>query len=430
MQLTQSLPWNEPLDIAASLMASGDDTHWTLLYSGIKTSYSGRFSYLAYKLKNKIQGSDFSVFKENGDNQERLDNAWFGYFGYGLKNGLEDLNTDTPNWLTLPNLCLMQFSIILIFDHEERSISVWSDHPNPEIPPATSSSLIYPIGVKHLTSNMTRSEYLDKVADITQRIHAGDLYQANLTRKFMGEFVEIPDTFRLFRVLCAASPAPYSAFLRLDNTYVLSSSPELFLHMDANGHIRTRPIKGTSARFADPALDLASRESLAKSVKDRAENLMIADLMRNDLSRSCLPGSIKTPALFEVTTHANVHHMSSTVTGQKRPDCSALDVIKHCFPPGSMTGAPKITAMNLCSQLERVERGIYSGALGWLGGDGSCELSVIIRTLIVREQKFEFQVGGGIVADSIPDKELKETIDKSIGILKSLGLSAADIESL
>ena len=216
------------------------------------------------------------------------------------------------------------------------------------------------------------------------------------------------------------SPASYSAFMRLDDTYILSSSPELFLHADAAGHIHTRPIKGSAPRFQDEGQDRQSRDALTASAKDQAENLMIVDLMRNDLSRSCLPGSVRAEKLFEVTSHATIHHMSSMVTGIKRPECSTLDAVKACFPPGSMTGAPKIKAMDLCSRMEEIERGIYSGALGWFGGDGSCELSVVIRTLIMNGKNFEFQAGGGIVADSTPQGELDELIEKSRGIFTAL----------
>ena len=154
---------------------------------------------------------------------------------------------------------------------------------------------------------------------------------------------------------------------------------------------------------------------------------MIVDLMRNDLARSCIPGSVITEKLFEITSHANVHHMSSTITGKIDAKCSAIDAIMRCFPPGSMTGAPKIRAMNICSKYERIERGIYSGAIGWLGGDGSCELSVVIRTLIIKGNTFEFQVGGAITADSDPEQEWMETIDKAKGILLALGLSTQDL---
>ena len=157
---------------------------------------------------------------------------------------------------------------------------------------------------------------------------------------------------------------------------------------------------------------------------------MIVDLMRNDLSRGSIPGSVKADALFEVTTHATIHHMSSTVSAQRRPDCSTLDVITHCFPPGSMTGAPKIRAMNICSELERQARGIYSGAIGWLAGDGACELSVVIRTLVLHGDRFEFQVGGGIVADSTPQRELDELNEKARGILAALNLPAGALADL
>ena len=430
MQFLQSLPWVDPLSLAAGL-AEGGDRYWVFLYSGAKTSYSGRFSFLAYDMEEKITGDDFSALMGRvSGNQSRFENMWLGYLGYGLKNSLEKLAADSPNWLDLPHLCMMKFGTIIEFDHEKHTVTMHSCHSNPRIPQVRKAATIYPIGVKSIVSNMSKDDYLAKVSAITQRIHNGDLYQANLTRKFMGEFMEPPAAFEIFRKLCEASPAPYSAFLRLDDRHILSSSPELFLKIDENGHIRARPIKGTSPRFADPAQDKKSRDSLATSAKDKAENLMIVDLMRNDLSRSCVPGSVATSELFTITSHSNVHHMSSTITGQIKPGSDTLDAIMRCFPPGSMTGAPKIIAMNVCSEMEELERGIYSGAIGWLGGDGAAELSVVIRTLIMEGRRFEFQVGGGIVADSTPEAEFKETIDKSRGILAAIGLLPSDIENL
>ena len=430
MRFLQSLPWSDPLDLASDLMQRGD-SHWVLLYSGVQASYSGRFSILAYDHARTLQGEDFCVLADKlTQNRERFDNAWFGYLGYGLKDGLEILAHDQPNWLHLPNLYMMQFHTILLFDHVECSVAVWSDRDDPSLPTPVSPAALRTNRVQNLSSNMTKEQYLDHAVTIIDRIRAGDLYQANLTRKFTGNFETKPAPFELFRRLCSVSPSPYSAFIRMGDTYALSSSPELFLHIDANGQIRARPIKGTSARFSDPALDAQSRAMLENSAKDRAENLMIVDLMRNDLSKTCIAGSVRTPALFEVTSHATVHHMSSTVTGTKSPECTTLDAITHCFPPGSMTGAPKIRAMNVCSELELVERGMYSGAVGWLGGDGSCELSVVIRTLLVNGNRFEFQVGGGIVADSVPENEFKEIIDKAKGILECLGICPEEISAL
>ena len=421
-----SLPWSEPLPLARGLK----DEYWALLYSGAQAGYSGRYSYLAWNLKERIEADDVSPLEKMlaaGD--ERFDPAWFGYLGYGLKDSLETLTPETPGWLSLPRLCMMRFHAICEFDHEKKTLSLWSDLPDIALPEP--AALISPTAtVADLRSPMTRQEYLDKVAAIIDRIHAGDLYQANFTRKFIGEFSETPDAFGLFMRLSQVSPAPYSAFFKLGDTAILSSSPERFLSIDTEGHVTARPIKGTAARHADPARDAEARRELEESAKDKAENLMIVDLMRNDLARACVPGSVEVKRLYEVTTHATIHHMSSTIAGIKRPECTALDVVKQCFPPGSMTGAPKIRAMNLCTELERQARGVYGGAVGWFSGDGGCDLSVVIRTLIVKEKSFEFQVGGGIVADSTPASELAESLAKARGILQALGVPESAAERL
>jgi anthranilate/para-aminobenzoate synthase component I len=194
--------------------------------------------------------------------------------------------------------------------------------------------------------------------------------------------------------------------------------------------MESSPVKGTAPRFADKLQDEKSREYLASSEKERAENLMIVDLMRNDFSRSCVTGSVRTERLFEISSYTTLHHMASTVVGQKRDDVSTLEAIKNCFPPGSMTGAPKIQAMKWCMEQEHIRRGVYSGALGWLGGDGSCELSVVIRTLIIQGDSFEFQVGGGITSGSDAGKEWQETITKARGIMAALGLDVRSLEDI
>jgi anthranilate/para-aminobenzoate synthase component I len=226
------------------------------------------------------------------------------------------------------------------------------------------------------------------------------------------------------------SPAPYSAILKLDDKFIISSSPERFVHVSSDGKVDTRPIKGSAPRFEDAAKDTESKRQLQISEKDRAENLMIVDLSRNDISRHCEKGSVKVEGLFEVTSYATVHHMASTVKGRKKQESTTLDLIKGCFPPGSMTGAPKIKAMQLCSELENVKRGVYSGAIGWFGGDGSADLSVVIRTIIIDCDKFEFQVGGAIVADSIAEKEFEESILKAKAMAKALNIDIGKLESL
>jgi len=424
--IPQTLPWRHPFELAKMV----DEQYWVLLYSGVSNDYSGRYSLLACGLKEKIRSAAFDELagRLSSDN-EKYDNSWFGYLSYGLKNTLENLQGDEPGWLNMPDLCMLNFSSIYQFDHYNKTLVLWSDgqHKLQEIQRAGGHGIST---VSAIHSNMTRQEYLKKAAYVIDKIHAGDLYQANLTRKFYGEFEDTPDHFQVFAKLCEISPAPYSAFIRMDDSYIISSSPELFLNISADGNITTRPIKGTAPRGADKISDDNLREQLSASEKDRAENLMIVDLMRNDLARCCVAGSVKTDSLFDVTTHATIHHLSSAISGKKLEDCSTLESVKAIFPPGSMTGAPKISAMNLCSELEKIKRGVYAGAIGWFGGDGSCDLSVVIRTLLIKDKKFEFQVGGGIVADSTPQKELDELISKAKGILLTLGIPVSAIEEI
>lgn len=422
MATAQSLPWTDPLDMAAAIA----EPNWVLLYSGASP---GRMSYLAHDLAERVESNDFDCLAAKlSAGRPALDNAWFGALGYGLKDSLETLPKDAPGWLTFPTLCMMRFHTIYAFDHEKKAVTRWADKDSNILTPRATAHDAPRISGLH--SNMSRAEYLEKAAHVIESIRGGDLYQANLTRKFMGNFDYSPDGFSIFRSLCAISPAAYSAYFCMDDKHIISSSPELFLKISANGEVITRPIKGTAPRFADSESDSKSRAALASSEKDRAENLMIVDLMRNDLSKTCLPGSIVTGSLFDITTHPTIHHMSSTVTGEKSPDVRTLDVVKHCFPPGSMTGAPKIKAMKLCSELETQARGIYSGAIGWFGGDGSAELSVVIRTLLIQGKKFEFQVGGGIVADSTPQAELQELLTKATAIVKALGIAPEDLQNL
>ncbi|MCE3231967.1 MAG: hypothetical protein K0R98_224 [Rickettsiaceae bacterium] len=418
MQIRKTLDWQDPLSIASGIPAT--EEKWALLYSGLNHSFTGQYSILALRAQDEVIASDFGLLARRlSSNQNKFDNAWVGYMGYGLKNCLENLPKDLPSDMGMPDLWMVNYRLILVFNHVKKTIEVWSESeddlnyiPSPkEIsePNFTTSSL---------SSNMTKDEYLEKVTAIKQAITRGDLYQANLTRKFFGKITN-PD-FSIFCKLCRISPAPYSAFLKFGDKLILSSSPERFLQVDNNGYVDTRPIKGSAPRFSDNTKDAESKLLLQNSEKDRAENLMIVDLSRNDLSRGCVVGSVKTENLFEVTSYATVHHMASTVTGKKRNDVSTIELIKGCFPPGSMTGAPKIKAIEICSQLEKIERGVYSGVIGWLAGDGSADLSVVIRTIIINGDNFEFQVGGAIVNDSIPEEEWKETMVKAKAIAMTL----------
>jgi para-aminobenzoate synthetase component 1 len=429
MQLRRTIDWIEPLSMASGI--PDDEDKWVLLYSGLNHGFTGQYSILALRAGDEIIGSNFEeLASQLTASRTKLDNAWFGYLGYGLKNCLENLPSDLPSKMDMPDLWMVNYRLICLFDHMEKNVQTWSSSEKDlDYLPKPQEAAALEIVIKALSSNMTKDEYLDKVAIIKQAIGRGDLYQANLTRKFFGR-ISNPNPINIFAKLCQISPAPYAAFLKLGNKFILSSSPERFLQIDADGCVDTRPIKGSAPRFSDKNDDAKSKAALQNSEKDRAENLMIVDLSRNDLSRGCVPGSVRTENLFEVTSYATVHHMASTVKGDKREDVSTLDLIKGCFPPGSMTGAPKIKAMELCAELEKLKRGVYAGGIGWFGGDGSADLSVVIRTLIIDGDNFEFQVGGAIVADSVPEDEWQETLTKAKAIAMTLGIDLQELADL
>ena len=218
----------------------------------------------------------------------------------------------------------------------------------------------------------------------------------------------------------------YGAYLGFRDVAVASASPELFLRLE-NGRVETRPIKGTRPRGHTPEADVALAEELRSSEKDRAENVMIVDLLRNDLGRACRVGSVHVPDLFGLETYSTVHHLVSTIRGDLRRDLDAVDLLKACFPGGSVTGCPKIRAMEIIEELEPTRRGVYCGAIGCLGFDGDMDTSIVIRTAVIKDMRAYYQVGGAIVADSDPESEYQETLDKARAFLTALGSTQADI---
>ncbi len=302
----------------------------------------------------------------------------------------------------------------------EQRVRFLSDRPRP----AESTSMVVPSPEASLFASsrcspvVPRDEYLSKIASARSHIEAGDAFEICLTHRLEAPFAA--DPFALWQELRRTSPSPFAAFLDLPEGVVASSSPERFLSVDAKGAVQSRPIKGTRPRGATPEEDARLAEDLATSTKDRAENAMIVDLVRNDLGRVCRFGSVETPSLFAVEHYATVHQLVSTVTGQLDDGRDAVDVIRACFPPGSMTGAPKIEAMKILEGLEPTERGVYSGALGWIDFSGPLDLSVVIRTIVVKGGRAHLDVGGAIVADSDPVAEYDETMHKARALLTAL----------
>jgi para-aminobenzoate synthetase component 1 len=269
-----------------------------------------------------------------------------------------------------------------------------------------------------LRSSFTHAGYLEAVARVREYIFAGDIFQANISQRFDAPLVEPP--WSLYRRLRLQNAAPFAAYLDFPEAIVLSASPERFLRVDVNGHVETRPIKGTRPRGLGPEHDAALGQALTASAKDRAENLMIVDLLRNDLSRVCAPGTVHVPELFALEHYATVHHLVSTVVGDLAPGSDALDLLRAAFPGGSITGAPKVRAMEIIAELEAPERGVYCGTIGYWSLTGALDCSIVIRTAVARAGRVYFSAGGGIVADSDPGQEYRETIDKARGMIDAL----------
>ena len=249
-------------------------------------------------------------------------------------------------------------------------------------------------------------------------ILAGDIFQANLSQRFDAPLSEPPWEF--YRRLRTQNAAPFAAFLDFPEALVLSASPERFLSVSADGSVETRPIKGTRPRGVGPEHDAALGQALTASAKDRAENLMIVDLLRNDISRVCAPGSVRVPELFALEHYATVHHLVSTVVGDLAPGEDALSLLRAAFPGGSITGAPKVRAMEIIAELEPSERGVYCGAIGYVSLTGALDCSIAIRTAVAHAGRVYFSAGGGIIADSDPEEEYRETLDKARGMIDAL----------
>ncbi len=284
--------------------------------------------------------------------------------------------------------------------HLARRIEAPAPAPSPAVP------------VEGWRSTFTEDRFCDAVRRVQEHIRAGDIYQANLAQRFEAPLPEGFDPWAFYRVLRRVNPAPFAAFLSDGETVIASSSPEQFLRLE-HGRVEARPIKGTIARSADPEADRARAGALLASTKDRAENVMIVDLLRNDLSRVCAPGSVEVPVLCGLESYAAVHHLTSVVRGRLRPGLGATDLIAACFPGGSITGAPKIRAMDVISSLETVARGVYCGAIGYLGFDGSMNLNIAIRTAVLGRGRAVVQAGGGITLLSDPAAEYAETLVKA-----------------
>jgi para-aminobenzoate synthetase component 1 len=367
-----------------------------------------------------------------------------GYIGYDYGRRLEHLPSAHYDDLGIPDVVLALYDWVIAWDHLSRrawiitiagaarlrevramlegrgtpaeppSVSPW-----PRIPRAPSFPLAPEVAEGlDLRSSFSREAYLVAVERVRQYIIAGDIFQANLSQRLEAPLTEPP--WALYKRLRAINPAPFAAYIEADEATIMSASPERFLRVAADRTVETRPIKGTSPRGIGPEHDAALGQALIESEKNRAENLMIVDLLRNDLSRVCAPGSVRVPELFLLENYPTVHHLVSTVVGVLSPEADAVDLVKASFPGGSITGAPKVRAMEIIAELEPSRRGVYCGAIGYLSVTGALDTSIVIRTYVALERRAYFSVGGGIVADSDPAAEYDETLDKARALIAAL----------
>ncbi len=270
-----------------------------------------------------------------------------------------------------------------------------------------------------ITANFSQAQYENAVKKVIEYILAGDIFEANISQCFQAPLFEDAEPFQIYQQLRQGNPAPFSAFLRFAETFILSASPERFLKLH-NNHVETRPIKGTRPRGKSKEEDQALAQELLNSEKDRAENVMIVDLLRNDLSRVCEDRSVVVPKLCDLESYATVHHLVSVVEGELREQFSAIDLLKAAFPGGSITGAPKIRAAEIIAEIEPTVRGPYCGSIGYIGFDGNMDTSIVIRTIAIKNHIATFQAGGAIVMDSHPADEYEETLTKAKALHKAL----------
>jgi para-aminobenzoate synthetase component I len=365
-----------------------------------------------------------------------------GLFSYELGRSLERLPAPALDKLAFPDLSLGLYDVVVAFDViERRGFILSTGFPEVEWPARERRAIerglwfetrlrraevVSPAGNISLdawTSNFTRESYEFMVREVIERILAGDIFQANVAQRFEAKVAPDFDHFGFYRRLRTLNPAPFSAYLDHEDFIIASASPERFLKLEGD-RVETRPIKGTRRRFNDAVLDALQARALTESRKDRAENVMIVDLLRNDLSKVCLPGSVQVPQLCGLETFASVHHLVSSVVGRLREGQGAADLLAAAFPGGSVTGAPKVRAMEIITEMEGHARGPYCGAIGYIGFDGAMDTSIVIRTAAFRGGTCVVQAGGGIVTASNPAAEYDETLDKARAMFEAFGAKA------
>jgi para-aminobenzoate synthetase component 1 len=466
-----SLPLVERLDASLSAVdvfrRLSHLPHVIFFDSAMRHPRLGRYSFVAADpvewLTVPADGSD--AFGQLGDRVDKLPSTfclelppfqggWAGLFGYELASSLESIPRAANDEFGTPALAVGLYDVVAAFDHatgdcwlisqgmpetdeaarRERAEArlkmfrelLRSDHEKGSKAVPCASVLLHVAqlpsqfsidGHARLTSNFSADGYRRAVQRVIDYIHAGDVFQVNLSQRLLHPATGSP--IDLYCRLRDRNPAPFAGYLDGGDWQIASASPERFIQVE-NRHVETRPIKGTRGRSPYPVADMFTGDILRASEKDRAENIMIVDLLRNDLSRTCQPDSVRVSQLCGLETYEYVQHLVSVVEGKLRNECTPLDVLRTSFPGGSITGAPKIRAMEIIAELEPTVRGAYCGSLGYLGVGGQMDTSILIRTMTAARGWWQLPVGGGIVAQSIPQDEYEETWHKAAGMLRAI----------
>lgn len=436
-----------------------------LLESAMKHNDIGKYSFLAadpflvFEVKNgetcldgsPVEGNPIEILRKLL-NQYHLPlqpelppftGGVIGFFSYDLGWLFEDLPQMAEDDVHIPDCVLCFYDTIIAVDHEKNENMILSSgFPEEDMGERNQRSkeriaffqdlCNQPLEVDNtfnvpgaLKSHFNKESYCEAVQKVKDYIFAGDIFQANLTQRFSLPFSGSP--LGLYQKLAQINPAPFASIFEWKDFAVVSASPERFLRVSGS-ELETRPIKGTRRRGKTEEEDIILRDELWNSSKDKAELTMIVDLQRNDLGRVCVPGTVRVPELYRLEQYATVWHLVSTVVGTLKPDLDICDLLEASFPGGSITGAPKIRAMEIIEELEPVKRSIYTGSIGYIGFNGESDLNIVIRTFIIKNGLAHIQVGGGIVADSEPDLEYEETLHKARALFDSLGLSGGNIE--
>ena len=459
-----------PASALAAFAALRDRPGRVLLESGTREPKQGRWSFIAcdpfLTLRSKgphieittpdkcevTEGNPFAALRDlladfhvaRPPEAPPLLAGAIGYFSYDLGRFVERIPEETRDDVPAADCHLGFYGAVIAIDHTEgrawisaigapetdpraaqrlaeqraAELSDLLSSPAPSEPQVRPAA---PLDALPVASNFTRDDYLAAIRRAKDYIAAGDIYEVNLSQRLSAPLVTTP--FDLYRRLTNDNPAPFAAYFETPDAAIVSCSPERFLQVRGRD-VETRPIKGTRPRGATPEEDAALAEELQASLKDRAENVMIVDLERNDLGRVCDYGSVHVPELFALESYATVHHLVSTVRGRLHPGNTALDCLRASFPGGSITGAPKVRSMEIIEELEPTRRGVYTGAIGYLCFSGDMDVNIVIRTLVIKDGLAYFQVGGAIVADSDPQGEYQETIDKARALACGLAAEA------